>query len=116
MNQLSTDDLGITYNVYEIYDSKAERYQKPVMDINNATVLRSVQQVVNDPNHDFHKFAEDFTLFLIGTWNDKSGEYTMNKHKTNLGGLWELKTQQQSPSLARGPAPDLASPIRQMNS
>lgn len=116
MIELSTQDVGVTYNVYEIYDSKAGRYQKPVMDINNATVLRSLQQVVNDANHDFHKFAEDFTLFLIGTWNDKSGEYVMNENKTNLGGLWELKRAEQSPGMVRGPAPDLAEPIRHMNS
>jgi hypothetical protein len=112
--ELSTENVGLTKNVYAIYDSKGEIYMDPVLGMNNATVLRSLQAAVNDPNHDFHKFAEDFTLFHIGTWNDKKGEYSMFKTKINLGGLWELKAQAQAPRVARGPAPDLAEPIRQV--
>lgn len=26
-----------------------------------------------DPNHDFHKYAEDYTLFELGEWDEMSG-------------------------------------------
>lgn len=77
--------------MYSIYDSKSESYQQPVFAQTRGVVIRSLSQACADVNHDFHKFAADFTLFEIGEFDERTGMITPHASKENLGCLIEFK-------------------------
>ena len=76
--------------VYSIYDSKAEAYLRPFFVPTKGLALRSVGDEVNNPSSNLHKYAQDYTLFEIGEYDDSTGIITMHKTHINLGMLHEL--------------------------
>lgn len=60
-------------NIYTIYDSKAEAYLTPFFTDTDATATRIFTSAATDEQHHFHKYAEDYTLFAIGIWHEKTG-------------------------------------------
>lgn len=58
------------HRIYAILDKKAEAGLMPFFSVNDATACRSVAQAMNDPNHSFHSDAPDFTLYVIGQYDD----------------------------------------------
>lgn len=61
------------HKIYTVYDAKAEAYLTPFFAMTNGLALRSFSDAVKDPEHPFCKYAEDYTLFLIGEYDDKTG-------------------------------------------
>lgn len=70
---------------FAIYDSKAQAYLQPFFSQTIGTALRSFEQAVNDPNHDFSKYAADYTIFHIGSFDQSEGRYTQLDANVNLG-------------------------------
>lgn len=60
-------------NVYAVHDIKAEAYLQPFFAQTNGLAIRMFQQAANDQDHQFWKYAEDYTLFYIGIWDDSAG-------------------------------------------
>lgn len=77
--------------VYSIYDSKAEAYLQPFFCVNNNVAMRHFRAAVNDPSHDFGKYSSDFTLFLIGEWDQWEAKLSSYDHKIQLVQGHELK-------------------------
>ena len=48
--------------VFGIYDSKAEAYLPPFFMKSKGEAIRAITAHVNDSQHNFCKYAEDFTL------------------------------------------------------
>lgn len=63
-------------NAYVIFDSKAQIYNKPFFLINSSIALRSFQDITNDENTDIHNHPEDFSLWLIGEYEDATAVFT----------------------------------------
>ena len=59
--------------VYTIHDSKTEAYLKPFYAATDAEAVRTFADAINDNNSPFHRHAEDYTLFGIGTFEDTQG-------------------------------------------
>lgn len=59
--------------IYSIYDSKAEAYLQPLFANTNGVAIRIFSEAVSDENHAFNKYAADYTLFEIGTFDENSG-------------------------------------------
>lgn len=58
-------------NLYSIFDSLAEVFNKPFTEHNNATAIRAFQEALKDnPN------CRDFFLYHVGEWNDAKGVVT----------------------------------------
>lgn len=68
--------------IFSVYDSKAEAYLQPFYAANARVAQRSMQEATADPTHNFHKYAEDYTLFEIGTFEDSTG--TISDHPANI--------------------------------
>lgn len=60
--------------IFSIYDSKAEAYNTPFFSPTVATALRSCEEAVADTSSEFAKYAEDYTLFELGSWDQHQGE------------------------------------------
>ena len=74
-----------TLKIFAIRDSKAEAYLNPIFMPKTAQAIRAFQTCTNDENHDFNKYANDYTLFEIGEYDEETGTIKMHESKINLG-------------------------------
>ena len=80
--------------IFSIYDEKANAYLPPFYLPNEQMAIRAIQDCVADTEHNFHKHAEDYTLFNIGTFDDQNAE--IFSQKTPLVNCLEIKAQQHN--------------------
>ena len=94
-------------NIYAIHDLKAEAYLKPFFAEADGLAIRMFQEAANDPEHGFHKYAEDYTLFAIGVWDERAGVVhastqkplgTAIQYRDLVANERELEQQAQSPA------------------
>jgi hypothetical protein len=78
--------------IFTIYDSKAEAYLSPFFMSAKGQALRAFGDSVNDPNHQFNKHAEDFTLFELGEYDDLSASFNLYDTPVALGKAIEFIT------------------------
>lgn len=71
--------------VFSVYDSKALAFISPIFAPTIGVALRMFEAAANDQNHEFHKHAGDYTLFLLGEWDEDNGQFTNDNAHTNLG-------------------------------
>lgn len=71
--------------IFTVYDVKAEAYLQPYFSSTTATAQRAFQAAANNVDHDFNRFAEDYTLFEIGEWIEHEGTIQMLEAKKPLG-------------------------------
>lgn len=71
--------------IFTIYDSKAQAYLQPFFCVNNAVAIRTFTTAANNPEHDFNRYAADYTLFAIGEFEPTSGNINIFESKVNLG-------------------------------
>lgn len=77
--------------VFGIYDSKASAYLPPFMMKTIGEAERALSGHVNDPQHNFSKYAEDFTLFDLGSWDDSNAKYNLHSTPHSIGLLLQYK-------------------------
>ena len=80
--------------IYTIHDSKADAYLPPFFLHADGMATRSFQDCIHDPEHNFGKHPQDYTLFNIGSFNDKTSELEYYSPIKNLGNGVEFKTEQ----------------------
>lgn len=85
--------------VFSIYDAKAQAYLQPFFMSNIGLALRAIGDCLSDPNHQFTKHPEDYTLFNLGTFDPVTGIFESDK--VSLGNLVEFI-----------PQPNLAAPLK----
>jgi len=59
--------------IFAIYDAKAEAFITPFFLPTRAMAVRSFETAVNDPNSMICKYALDYSLFELGTFDDTNG-------------------------------------------
>lgn len=69
--------------VCSVFDEKVGGFLPPQVFVTAAVAVRSFAYSANLETSDFHRFAADYTLFEIGTWDDQVGEIVM--HETKIG-------------------------------
>jgi len=60
--------------VFSVFDSKAEAFLRPYFAETRGLAMRAFRDAVNDPSHEMCKHAEDYTLFLIGEFDQGLGQ------------------------------------------
>lgn len=81
----------MTVKVFGIYDSKVEAYLTPFFMRSKGEALRALGIHANDPQHNFCKHAEDFTLFELGTWDESNGKFDVYPAPQSMCVLIELR-------------------------
>lgn len=86
------------HHAYAIFDSCSKAFLPPFFLRNDAQAIRAFSDCVNSKNHQFNEHPEDYTLFLMGTFCDSTGEFLSNSPgPRNLGGgLGLLKSPAQT--------------------
>ena len=59
-----------TLGIFSVYDSKAEVYMTPFFERTRGTAERVFASAVNNAEHEFHKHAEDYSLWELGWFSD----------------------------------------------
>ena len=60
--------------IFSIYDEKAEVYNTPFFQGTVGMALRSFQELVRDNESMLFKYPEDYILYRIGEYDDKTGQ------------------------------------------
>lgn len=78
-------------HAYAIKDEKIGEFINPFFGKNDFDVMRSLSNIVKDPDNMLCKFAADFSLWRIGGFNETTGlaEYSPT-HVINLTALKEV--------------------------
>jgi hypothetical protein len=59
--------------VFAVFDSAVQGYMQPFFSPTTGSAIRALTEAVNDPSHTFAKNQNDYTLFLLGDFDDASG-------------------------------------------
>lgn len=60
-------------NVYSIYDSKAQAYNKPFYFHYDGEAIRAFADTVEDPKSVINRHPADYRLYRIGDFDDRGG-------------------------------------------
>jgi len=83
------------HKIYTVFDAKAEAYLLPFMLPTKGLAIRSFSELVNDPNHNFGKYPEDYTLFECGAYDDSTCKFDILPTPLSLGVAIEFKNDAQ---------------------
>lgn len=61
-------------DLYAIYDRKAVEYRSLYSVKRKEEALRIFSSECNNPESDFHKYAEDYALYQLGEWDTTEGK------------------------------------------
>ncbi|QCQ84719.1 nonstructural protein [Blackfly microvirus SF02] len=92
--------------VFTVYDSAVGAHLQPFFSRSMGEAIRSFQDACNDPQTNFNKHSMDYTLFLLGTFDDAGGVFDTSPPERVSSAL-ELIIKPDSP---RTPAPWDADP------
>lgn len=69
------------HQIFSVYDQKAIAYLQPFFANTEGIAVRMFTAAVNDTEHQFARFAEDYVLYKIGEFDDSTGliEQTQNR-------------------------------------
>lgn len=62
-------------SVFAVYDSATGAFMQPFFAPTKGSAIRSFQDAVNDAKHEFHRHASDYTLFILGVFDDAGGSF-----------------------------------------
>jgi len=71
--------------IMAVYDSKAEVYNRPFFVEAVGIALRSFMDLLKEGTHDFAKHPEDYTLFHLGSFDNKTAKYDLFATPKSLG-------------------------------
>lgn len=73
------------HQLFSIFDAKAQAYLPPFILPRQEMAERVFSDAVNSNDHQFGKHPEDYTLFLLGTFDDERAEYALQSTPQSLG-------------------------------
>jgi len=59
-----------------VLDKKARAYSSPFFQAHCDVAIRAFRTAVNDPSHPIAKHPEDYSMWLLGTFDDATGIIT----------------------------------------
>lgn len=78
---------------FSLYDSKAGVFRRPFLCRSRGEALRGVMDEAAKDDTDLNKFASDYTLFEIGSWDDEKGTIIPLEVLENLGLISTLTSE-----------------------
>jgi hypothetical protein len=77
--------------IFSVYDAKAASYVTPFYQTTIGLAERIFTDEANNPESSLNKHAEDYTLFLIGEFDQNTAETTLEKTPKPLMKAIEVK-------------------------
>lgn len=79
--------------IYVIHDTKVEAYHRPVYADSDGQLLRMVNATAQDEKTEFNKYPSDYSIFLIGEYDELSGKIKVYESKISLGTVLDVMIQ-----------------------
>lgn len=79
------------YEVFSVYDEKAEAHLPPFILPKIAQAKRVFSDCVNSESHQFGQNPSDYTLFRLGQFNDEDAQFLLERSKQPLGNGVEFR-------------------------
>lgn len=57
-----------------VFDSKAQLFSAPFVSHSRITAVRDFEGAVRDAGSGINKFPQDYQLYLLGSWDEESGQ------------------------------------------
>lgn len=76
--------------IFAVHDSAVSAYLQPFFAPTMGSAIRSLTEAVNDANHQFSKHAKDYSLFILGDFDDASGLVTSGGPPVHIVACSEL--------------------------
>lgn len=89
-----------------LYDTKARAYRPPFFVAHMDVALRSIREAVNNPEHELSRFAPDFLVHHLGTFDDETGEVVSMARPFNHGCIAVMKVPAMPVSVSQPAASD----------
>lgn len=83
--------------IYCVYDAKAEAYLQPFFCDSKGLAIRGFTDEVNKPTSPFNKWAADFTLFELGSFDDSSAKFLLHSTPISVGVALEFVNAVKDP-------------------
>lgn len=64
---------------YSIFDNKALQYHPPFFTSTDQAAIRMLRDLVDDNNTAVGRHPADYTLFLVGVWDDQNGYFEASR-------------------------------------
>lgn len=80
------------YDVFSIFDDKAEAFLPPFILPNQNMAKRVFADCVNSDTHQFGNNPADYTLFRLGQFDDSTGQFLLDRTKHSLGNGVEFRS------------------------
>lgn len=80
--------------LFSIYDKVAEVYTKPFVDVTIGSAIRNFTDAARDEATQFNKHPADYNLFLLGEFDDNTGEIVNLDPSQDLGSCLENMTSE----------------------
>ncbi len=71
-------------SICSIHDSKAAAWLSPMFFQSNGQAIRSFADAINDKNTEFGKHPEDYTVFQLGHWDERTGSIDLLEEPFSL--------------------------------
>lgn len=71
--------------IFAVYDAAVQAYHQPFFSPTKGAAVRALSDALQDPASTFAKHAEDYTLFILGTWDDTDGSIECHPPEPILG-------------------------------
>lgn len=71
--------------VCSVYDNAVGAFLQPFFQRSRAEALRSFKAAANSPEHNFHQYAGDYSLFILGEFDEDTGRFVQYEAHDNLG-------------------------------
>ena len=65
--------------IYSVYDTKAEAFGQPFFMQADGIAVRAFAEACKNPEGEFIKYPNDFTLYQIGMYDDSTASIFSNK-------------------------------------
>lgn len=79
------------HHIFSVYDEKAQAFLPPFFLPQTAMAVRVFTDCINSDDHQFSKHPADYTLFLLGNWDDAEGAIHLREGKKSLGNGVEFR-------------------------
>ena len=73
------------HKIFSIHDAAAKAYLAPFFLPEEGQAIRGFKGAVNNPEHSFGQHPKDYTLMVIGTFDDSTGTITTFQTQKPLG-------------------------------
>lgn len=62
--------------IFSVFDTKMALFDNPFLDIREESAIRRFSDSVNnnEPNNNWYKHPEDYSLYMLGTFNNETGD------------------------------------------